>query len=119
MYDTVERRLREVDGFPVATQIDHMLRVFQTCMRGLGYKAPLYLPLATNPMTRSIYSLSPRHKKGGRLTKPCTEMLYPELARVRTQNRVPPIRRTVLRRRCSGPNTWQFARCRAERSRGC
>ena len=73
-----------------------MLRVFQTSLQGLGYKAPCSCHGDERHDPVHLQSL-PRHKRGGRLTKACTEMLYPELARVRTQNRVPTIRRTVLR----------------------
>jgi hypothetical protein len=97
IHKTVEDDLEDVKEFPVGTQIDHLLRVFQTCFLGLKYKNPLYLPLATNQMTRSIYCLSPRYKRGGRLTKACTELLFPELAFVKTQNGVPTIRKTMLR----------------------
>ena len=97
IHQLVTESLRDVANYPVGTQIDHLLRVFQTCSAGLMYKDPLYLPLATNPMTRSIYSLPPRSKRGGRLTKACTEILFPELAVVRTQNGVPTIRRTMQR----------------------
>jgi hypothetical protein len=95
--DMVKVSLAEVQDFPVGTQIDHVLRVFQTCLLGLKYKNPLYLPFATKPLTKSIYWLSPRYKKGGRLTKACTERLFPELAVVRTQNGVPTIRKTLWR----------------------
>jgi len=97
IHDTVAGELRDVAEFPVGIQIDHLLRVFQTCCVGLMYKDPLYLPLATNRMTRSIYSLPPHVKRGGRLTRACTEHLFPELARVKTQNGVPTIRRTFRR----------------------
>ncbi len=97
IYKIVEDNLEDVRDFPVGTQIDHMLRMFQTCTLGLKYKNPLYLPFATNQMTRSIYSLSPRYKRGGRLTKACTEDLFPELAFIKNQNGVPTIRRTLLR----------------------
>jgi len=97
VYQAAKDALQEVDGFPIGTQIDHLLRAFQTSCMGLMYRNPLYLPLATSALTRSIYGISPRYKKGGRLTKACTEVLYPELARVRTQNRIPTIRRTILR----------------------
>jgi hypothetical protein len=93
----VQKDMEEVKGFSLGTQIDHMLRVYQTCLLGLKYKNPLYLPLATNGMTRSIYWLSARHKKGGRLTKACTELLFPELALVKTQNGVPTLRKTISR----------------------
>jgi hypothetical protein len=71
--------------------------MFQTSLLGLKYKNPLYLPFATRPLTRSIYWLSPSCKRGGRLTKACTEILFPKLARVRTQNGVPTIRKTIPR----------------------
>jgi hypothetical protein len=97
IHEMVEDNVEDVKGFPVGIQIDHMLRVFQTCFLGLKYKNPLYLPFATNEMTRSIYCLSPSYKRGGRLTKACTEILFPDLAFVKTQNGVPTIRRTMLR----------------------
>jgi hypothetical protein len=95
--EMVEDSLVDVEGLPIGTQIDHLIRVFQTCFLGLKYKNPLYLPLATNRMTRSIYGLSPRYKRGGRLTKACTEILFPDLAFIKTQNGVPTIRKTVWR----------------------
>jgi len=97
VYKMVDDSLEEVKEFPIGTQIDHLLRIYQTCFLGLKYKNPLYLPFATNKMTRSIYSLSPSYKRGGRLTKAYTEILFPELALVKTQNGVPTIRKTVLR----------------------
>jgi hypothetical protein len=90
----VGRELDDVRDHPIGTQIDHLLRSFQTCCVGLMYKDPLYLPLATNAMTRSIYSLPPEFKLWGRLTRACTERLFPELAHVNTQSGVPTIRRT-------------------------
>ena len=91
-------RLGEVEQFPIGTQIDHMLRSFQTSLLiGLKYRNPLYLPLATGPMTRSIYGLSPRYKRNARLTRACTEILYPELARIKNQKGVPTIRKTLIR----------------------
>ena len=95
--DIARSDLDDVKSFPLGTQIDHMLRVFQTCFEGLKYKNPLYLPFAVNRMTRSLYSIPPRYKRGGKLTKACTEILYPELAVVRTQKGVPTIRKTLLR----------------------
>jgi hypothetical protein len=97
VYKMVTDSLEDVKEFPIGTQIDHLLRVYQTCFLGLKYKNPLYLPFATNKMTRSIYCLSPRYKRGGKLTKAYTEILFPELALVKTQNGVPTIRKTVLR----------------------
>ncbi len=95
--EMVRQNLAAAEGFSVGTQIDHLLRVFQTCLLGLKYKNPLYLPFATRQMTRSIYWLSPAYKRGGRLTKACTEILFPKLARVKTQNGVPTIRKTIPR----------------------
>ena len=97
IFKIVENNLVDVQDFPIGTQIDHMLRIFQTSFLGLKYKNPLYLPFATNRMTRSIYNLPPRYKKGGKLTKACTELLFPELAFVKTQNGVPTIRKTLFR----------------------
>lgn len=97
IHQLVTEALKEVADYPVGTQIDHLLRAFQTCSVGLMYKDPLYLPLATGPMTRSVYSLPPRFKRGGRLTRACTERLFPELASIKTQSGVPTIRRTMRR----------------------
>jgi hypothetical protein len=97
VHSMVREALEEVGDFPIGTQIDHLLRAFQTSLLGLIYRNPLYLPYATKPMTRSIYWISPTYKRGGRLTKACTELLFPKLAHVRTQNGVPTIRRTISR----------------------
>ncbi|MGB2714040.1 MAG: hypothetical protein WBC51_07670 [Vicinamibacterales bacterium] len=97
LHQIAAETLGEVSDFPIGTQIDHMLRMFQTSGVGLMYKDPLYLPLATNAMTRSIYWLPPKSKRGGRLTKACTERLFPELAFVKTQSNVPTVRRTLRR----------------------
>lgn len=93
----VDDALGSVEDFPVGIKIDHLLRVFQTCNGGLIFKNPRYLPFATREMTRSLYSIWPHFKRGGSLTKACTEILYPELAWVKTQNGVPTVRRTPLR----------------------
>ncbi|MDD1779021.1 MAG: hypothetical protein LUQ65_12720, partial [Candidatus Helarchaeota archaeon] len=97
IHKIVRDNLEDVGHFPIGIQIDHLLRTFQTCFEGLKYKNPLYLPFATNNMTRSIYSIPPRFKRGGRLTKACTEFLYHELAVIKTQKGVPTIRKTLLR----------------------
>lgn len=96
-HNIVLENLNDVINFTLGTQIDHMLRIFQTCNLGLKYKNPLYLPFATNKVTRSIYSLLPKLKKGGKLTKACTEQLFPELAFLKTQNGVPTIKKTFWR----------------------
>ena len=93
----VEKALEDVSDFPVGTRIDHLLRVFQSCNTGLIYKNPRYLPFSTRSMTRSIYRIPPHFKKGGRLTKACTESLFPELAWIRTQKGVPTVKKTMLR----------------------
>lgn len=97
IYGIVNENLKDVEGFPLGTQIDHLLRVFQTCFLGMYYKVPLYLPFATRDLTRSVYYIPPNYKRGGRLTRACTEILFPELAFVRTQKGVPTIRKTTLR----------------------
>ena len=106
----VDRALDEVRELPTGLKIDHLLRVFQTCNTGLIYKNPRYLPFATRDMTRSIYSLWPHFKRGGRLTKACTEMLFPELAWVKTQNGVPTVRRTPARFHLFLPERVAFAK---------
>jgi hypothetical protein len=93
----INKSLLEVNNFPIGTQMDHLLRLFGTCSLGLKYRNPLYLPLATMKMTRSIYNLSPKFKKAGKLTKACTEILFPKLAYIKNQNGVPTIRRTFWR----------------------
>jgi glutamine amidotransferase-like protein len=97
LHHHVTESLHEVSDYPIGTQIDHLLRVFQTCSNNLMYKDPLYLPFATNRMTRSVYRISPRFKRGGRLTRACTEILFPDLAFVNTQSGVPTVRRTIRR----------------------
>ena len=88
----VRENLKEVEGFPLGTQIDHLVRVFDTCFLGLRYKAPLYLPFMTRDLVRSMYFISPHYKQGGKLTRACTEILFPELAFVKTQKGVPTVR---------------------------
>jgi asparagine synthetase B (glutamine-hydrolysing) len=94
---TVAAELEEVRGFATGTQVDHLLRMLQTCGWGMNYRQPAYLPLASSGLTRSIYRLRPAHKRGGRLTKALTEKLYPELAWLPTQNGVPTVRKTWRR----------------------
>lgn len=106
----VDRALDEVRDLPTGLKIDHLLRAFQTCNTGLIYKNPRYLPFATRDMTRSIYSLWPHFKRGGRLTKACTEKLFPELAWVKTQNGVPTVRRTPARFHLFLPERLAFAK---------
>jgi hypothetical protein len=102
--------LADLNDPPLGTQIDHMLRLFQTCMVGLKYRNPLYLPFATGAMTRTIYSLAPHYKRGGKITKARTEALFPDLAVIRTQNGVPTIRKTLLRQPLFLPEYLSTAR---------
>ena len=97
VYHAVRESLDAVDGFPSGTQVDHLLRQFQTCLWGLSRRKPFYHPLGTQQMTRSIYALSPEVKRGGKLTRACTERLFPQLARLKTQNGVPTIRYNLMR----------------------
>ena len=97
IFEMVKEKLQEVGKLPVGIRIDHLLRTFQTCNAGLIYKNPRYLPFAAKNMTRSIYNIPPNFKKGGKLTKACTEILYPELAIIKTQKGVPTIRKTPAR----------------------
>jgi len=97
IFTLIEESLEDASGFPVGIRIDHLLRVFQTCSDGLIYKNPRYLPFATKHLTHSIYNIPPHFKRGGKLTKACTEILYPELAFVKTQKGVPTIRKTLPR----------------------
>ena len=91
--DLTKAALAQVGDFPLGTQIDHMLRMFQTSAWGLKYRVRVYLPLATGAMTRSVYQVRPRWKSWGRLTRASTEILWPELAAVRTQHGVPTVRK--------------------------
>jgi len=97
IYGMVDESLIEVKGFPLGTQVDHLLRVFQTCFLGMKYKVPLYLPFMTRDLIRSLYYIPPHYKQGGRLTRACTEMLFPELAFVKTQKGIPTVRMTAAR----------------------
>jgi hypothetical protein len=97
LYKNVFLSLKDVDNFPDGIKVDHILRIYQTSLWGLKYRYPIYLPCATIPMTRSIYNIHPNFKKGGRLTKACTENLFPKLALLKTQHGVPTIRKTFKR----------------------
>ena len=97
IYSRVKESLLEVEEFPSGIKVDHLLRVYQTCGWGLSKRNPFYHPLGTKDMTRSIYNIPPHFKKAGRLTKACTELLYPKLARTKTQHGSPTIRRTIMR----------------------
>jgi hypothetical protein len=96
-FNLVKESVEDVKAFPLGIQIDHLLRAFQTCLLGLKYRNPLYLPFATRELTRSVYYIPPRYKRGGRLTRACTEILFPEVASVKTQKGVPTVRRTFSR----------------------
>ena len=63
----------------------------------MKYKLPLYLPFMTRDLIRSLYYIPPHYKQGGRLTRACTEILFPELAFVKTQKGVPTVRMTAMR----------------------
>jgi hypothetical protein len=97
VYGMINEGLKEVEGFPLGTQIDHVLRVFDSCFLGMKYKVPLYLPYMTKDLTRSLYYIPPHYKQWGRLTRACTEILFPELAFVKTQKGVPTVRMTAMR----------------------
>jgi asparagine synthetase B (glutamine-hydrolysing) len=97
VYDEMKDALKEVEGFPAGTQVDHLIRVRQDCLMTLNFKRPFYYAFALRDMTRSTYNVPPHMKKGGRQFKAITEKLYPELARIKTQAGVPTIRKTLLR----------------------
>lgn len=97
IYGMVHQSLKEVKKFPLGTQIDHLERMFETCSLGMRYKVPLYLPFMTRDVVRSMYLIPPSYKGGGRLTRACTEILFPELAFVKTQKGVPTVRMTTAR----------------------
>jgi hypothetical protein len=97
IYRIVEKELTEVEKFPAGIKVDHLLRALQTTTFGLSMKRPFYLPLALRDMTRSIYMIPPHIKRWGRMTKACTEILFPELAFTKTQNGVPTVRISMTR----------------------
>lgn len=97
VFEMSKEALSDVSDFPNGIKIDHLLRLFQTCSSGLIFKNPRYLPFASKRMTSSVYNLRPIHKRGGKLTKACTERLFPELAFIKTQKGVPTVRKTLLR----------------------
>jgi len=97
IFNMIEEAVLEVSDFPIGIRIDHLLRVFQTCNTGLIYKIPRYLPFASKDLTKSVYKIPPKYKKGGKLTKACTEILYPEIAFVKTQKGVSTVRKSILR----------------------
>jgi len=108
IYQMVHEDMLEVKGFPIGTQVDHLLRVFQTCFMGMKYKLPLYLPFMTRGLIRSLYYILPNYKQGGRLTRACTEILFPKLAFVKTQKGVPTIRMTPMRLPLFVPEYFYF-----------
>lgn len=90
----------EVSDFPIGTQVDHLLRIYQVCAlgtSGFARRQPFYWPLGLRDMTRSIYNLPPAFKQGSKLTRAATEFLYPAFARLETDESVPTLRRTVGR----------------------
>src|SRR5262249_51414814 len=95
VHSVMENSLRKVDKFPAGIQVDHLLREFQTCCWGLSIRKPFYLPFGLKAPTRSIYSLPPHFKSGGKLTKAATEILFPRLAHTKTLSHVPTIRKTL------------------------
>lgn len=97
IYEDASDILKEVEKFPDGIKIDHIIRCYQTCQIGCKDKIPLYMPMATRDMTRSIYSIPPQYKSGGKLTKACTENMFPELAFTKTQHGVPTIKKTLAR----------------------
>ncbi|MHA1565052.1 MAG: hypothetical protein ACTSX7_07050 [Alphaproteobacteria bacterium] len=97
VHSDVAAALQEVESFPDGTQVDHLLRLFQTCSWGMIHRKPAYLPLASADLTRSIYSLPPKVKKRGMLTRALTERLFTKLAWIKTQNGVPTVRRSLSR----------------------
>jgi hypothetical protein len=109
-YSSVRESLSKVDQFPVGLQVDHLLREFQTSLRGLYVKRPFYLPLGMKGMTASIYNVTPGFKKGGRLTKASTEKLFPRLAFAKTAHHIPTVRRSIKRFHLFLPEYYAFAR---------
>ena len=96
-YAIIEDKLGAVEKFPAGTRFDHILRECYTCIWGLPHRNPFYLPLGLKALTRSIYTLPPRFKRGSRLTRACTERLFPQLAYTKTEKGVPTLRRSLSR----------------------
>jgi len=48
-------------------------------------------------MTRSIYQIPPGYKSNGKITRACTEKLFPQLAFMKTEMGIPTIRQTYRR----------------------
>lgn len=97
-YGVIKDALEEVEGFPSGIQVDHLMRVRYGCLLTAHTKRPFYFAFAPRDMTRSTYNVPPSMKQGGGQYKAITEMLWPELAWIRTQAGVPTVRKTFLRK---------------------
>jgi hypothetical protein len=96
-FEDIKTSLVCVNKFYAGIKVDHLLREFQTSRWGLSIKHPFYFPFGCKAMTRSIYSLPAHFKNRGKLTRACTEILFPRLAHSKTLSGVPTIRRTMTR----------------------
>ncbi len=97
VYAAVEEALAEANQLHAGLQVDHLLREFQTACWGMNRRTPFYLPLGTAALTRALYAVPPQFKFRGRLTRAATEILFPELAWVKTERGVPTVRMTPTR----------------------
>lgn len=97
IFSTAKRELDDVRGFSMGTQVDHIERFFQSVPIYSWYKVPVAIPLGSRSMTHSVYSLPARYKAEGKIVKAATEILFPEISRVRVVSGVPTIRKTWWR----------------------
>jgi hypothetical protein len=96
-FGNIKKSLDGSHKFDAGIKVDHLLREFQTCRWGLTMKHPFYLPFGSKEMTRSIYGVPAHFKNRGKLTRACTELLFPRLAYTITQNGIPTIRKSLIR----------------------
>ena len=99
-FQSIDNALDDVAAFPQGTQVDHLLRLYQVTKLGttaFPQRQPFYWPLGLRDITRAIYSVPPRYKQRSQLTRAATEVLFPELARMKTGNNIPTLRRTLRR----------------------
>lgn len=110
VFSCLSKAVDSVSSFPAGTQVDHLLRTFQTALWSLVYRQPFYLPLGLRDITKSIYSVPPGFKQQSKLTRAATELLFPKLAFAPTANGVPTIRQTWRRTPLFLPGYYATAR---------
>jgi hypothetical protein len=97
---TLDSSIDDVHQFPAGTQVDHVLRSFQVALMGcwsFPQRQPFYWPLGLKEMTKSIYNVPPEFKARSKLSRAATEKLFPALARMRTDDKIPTLRQTAFR----------------------